>query len=87
MTETTEQLPFTPRLRDLLSTAEAIAAAAGQHAVGAEHLQLAILGDTGAIPTQVLSRLGWTTEFAEHLRALLASDGYNGGSNRPGSLS
>ncbi|MGW5387847.1 Clp protease N-terminal domain-containing protein [Nocardia sp. NPDC003963] len=79
MTESEDDLPYNPRLRNLLAAAEAIARDSGQRAVGAEHLQLAILGDAAAIPTQVLHKMGWDAEaFTARLRELIESAGYNG---------
>ncbi|MEV0759562.1 Clp protease N-terminal domain-containing protein [Nocardia sp. NPDC050435] len=74
-----ERLPDNPRLRAILAHAEEIARQAGLKAVGAEHVQLAILHDAGAIPTKVIQQLGWEPgKLAERLQAVLTSPGYTG---------
>ncbi|WP_409239409.1 Clp protease N-terminal domain-containing protein [Streptomyces sp. PA5.6] len=45
----------TPRVSDILSSADSLARGMGHDHVGAEHVFLAILHDTEAMPTQVLS--------------------------------
>ncbi|MFI6165563.1 Clp protease N-terminal domain-containing protein [Nocardia sp. NPDC051052] len=72
-------LPYNPRLRDLLEAAQTLAEGFGQSAVGAEHVQLAILGDAAAIPTQVMARLKLDAPaLAAELREIMGSAGYNG---------
>lgn len=77
MNTASEGFTPTPRLEQLLQAAERIAADSGASVVGVEHLQLAILGDPDATPTQVLVEIGWDpAEFATNLRSLMDSDSY-----------
>ncbi|QIS14149.1 Clp protease N-terminal domain-containing protein [Nocardia arthritidis] len=70
---------YTPRLRAILLAAETEAANRGCDFVGVEHVQLAILGDPWAIPTQVIAReKGRVDKIAADLRGVLDSDGYKG---------
>ncbi|WP_225726509.1 MULTISPECIES: Clp protease N-terminal domain-containing protein [unclassified Nocardia] len=70
---------YTPRLRAILRAAETEAANRGYDFVGVEHVQLAILADPWAIPTQVIAREeGRVDRIAADLRGVLDSDSYKG---------
>jgi ATP-dependent Clp protease ATP-binding subunit ClpA len=71
------ELSRTPRMQQILDAAEEIAHAHGHTYVGVEHLQLAILADRDAIPTQVLEQLGIKpTRAARAIADLMEGDGY-----------
>lgn len=55
---TPTSLARTPRLDQILATAGEIAADAGHSWVGVEHVMLAILRDSDALPTQELANHG-----------------------------
>ncbi|MEV6432553.1 Clp protease N-terminal domain-containing protein [Nocardia sp. NPDC051463] len=72
------ELPLTPRLVRLLAAAEDIARQRGKEIVGVDHLQLAILADADAVPTQVMARLGWEpAELTTALEALIGTPSYS----------
>jgi ATP-dependent Clp protease ATP-binding subunit ClpA len=60
-----------------MAAAEDIARQHGKERVGVDHLQLAILADSDAVPTQTMSRLGWEpSELTAALETLISSTGY-----------
>ncbi|WP_406234892.1 Clp protease N-terminal domain-containing protein [Nocardia sp. NBC_01009] len=77
------ELPLTPRLARLLAAAEDIAGELGKEVVGVDHMQLAILADADAVPTQAMARLGWDpSELTTALEALIATPSYSNPSYR-----
>lgn len=66
----------TPRLEQILARAEEIAGELGHQHVGAEHLQLAILDDGHAIPTQHFSEFMDIETIKKSLYSYIDSDWY-----------
>ncbi|MBF6460196.1 hypothetical protein IU433_14235 [Nocardia puris] len=77
-----EQLPLTPRLATILESAQSAAREFGYDAVGVEHLQLAILADPDAIPTEALARSGHLDQFVAALRQVMERPGYRESTRR-----
>ncbi|MQY29458.1 Clp protease N-terminal domain-containing protein [Nocardia aurantia] len=74
---------LTPRMNWILGYAEAVARERGHAEAGADHLQLAVLRDPVAVPTQVLGRLGGDRErLAELVSAALGAAGYRMSADR-----
>ncbi|MEU3962396.1 Clp protease N-terminal domain-containing protein [Streptomyces buecherae] len=78
MTDSDKGSAYTPRFRRIIADAEATARLMGHSYIGVEHLFLAILRDSDAVPTQALSDLIEPSRVASHLEALMQSPSYLG---------
>lgn len=67
----------TPRYEAILAAASRRAVDLGHDYVGTEHLLLALLGDTGAVATQVLEKFAPAAEITTALQTVMASDSYS----------
>lgn len=67
----------TPRYQAILAAASGRAVDLGHDYVGTEHLLLALLGDTGAVATQVLEQFAPAAEITTALQTVMASDAYS----------
>src|SRR5436305_14952538 len=77
MPDTGDALSLTPRMHWIAGYAHAIARERGHSGPGAEHLQLAILDNPGALPTQLLRTTGADPEvLTETLNAAMRSVTY-----------
>ncbi|WP_067836071.1 Clp protease N-terminal domain-containing protein [Nocardia lijiangensis] len=73
----------TPRYEQILAAAEQLARDRGDSYIGVEHLQLAILADRDAVPTQEMIGMGLDPEeIAKSLEATMRTPGYQTESNR-----
>ncbi|MCX4095352.1 Clp protease N-terminal domain-containing protein [Nocardia sp. alder85J] len=78
-----QSVSLTPRMNWVLGYAEAVARERGHPEVGVDHLQLAVLHDPAAVPTQVLARLGGDRErLAELLNVALRAAAYRMSADR-----
>jgi hypothetical protein len=67
---------MTPRLRDVMDNANEMLEECNNHTIGVEHVMLAVLDDSRAIPTQVLGQFIEPVRIRQALREFLDSDGY-----------
>jgi ATP-dependent Clp protease ATP-binding subunit ClpA len=70
---------MTPRLQEVIRTAQALLTDANQGTIGVEHVMMAILDDPRAIPTQVLAKFVEPARVQRELRSLVASEEYRAG--------
>ncbi|MBF6176542.1 Clp protease N-terminal domain-containing protein [Nocardia blacklockiae] len=76
-------LTLTPRTNWVFGYAQAVARERGDDHIGPEHLQLAILDNPDAVPTQVFCRLGGEPlDIAQALRAAMRSGEYEPSATR-----
>lgn len=68
---------FTPRVENVLSSADRLAAQWGHDYIGTEHLLIAPVRDRNGIASQVLQDLEVAEATAERLLSLMRSDEYN----------
>lgn len=67
----------TPRYEAVLAAAARQATELGHSHMGTEHLQLALLADSDAIATQVISRFVSPAEVIDALHEVMASESYH----------
>jgi ATP-dependent Clp protease ATP-binding subunit ClpA len=67
----------TPRYQKILKSAAEIATVLGHQHVGVEHVFLAVIRDSDAVPTQVLAKVTDIGALDEKLRVLMTSPSYN----------
>ncbi|MGV9818440.1 Clp protease N-terminal domain-containing protein [Nocardia xishanensis] len=80
---TGHEITRTPRYEQILAAAEQLARDRGDSYIGVEHLQLAILADQDAVPTQEMVAMGLDPEeIAKGLEATMRSSGYQAASGR-----